>query len=862
MDKLVTIIRKPSGLFALVSQAKYKFKITLQDSKGNSLKELANYYECVELPLKLLDKKLFPTKDKLLNAWDYLSKVREFDEKTLARTSLILQESQLDPFIELFDLPVLNLEQSEKILKPSAAHPRAYQGTKYQPPKTKQFKEINLHPYLCDEKNVNIILKQFNLPSEKEIKFPKAFIKYLLPLLKAADKEKVFQFLEVFWTLRLDKKQNLLMHITRLLCLDKNLSNVFRWCQIVAKQPLRRRAIFITLLIKLGVYLLSPTEHIEQYIDQFNLLTPKKYYVSRLFFFLLVIKKNINLDYIFVGFALANKYKKDYCFEHFSNTLPPPIEYIEKLDSYFRKSRYYSDRLALNIWDCCRVLECFIDVISTINWQLLPIELAYDYINLYLNIKYYDLEEEKLRLKWQFIKAQANKIDELLHSIDSLYQEKFIKALADFYWRWDKISELKHSFDVLCFLLKRFCTTPFKEKTDFAETLSFLINFSDSSLQKVLANIPNSSFLNLEKDCYLENDSRLIADGIYVLVEMLPEFTINSFLNFSGLLLKVAKRIGTLSEPNRYFLVAEFKEHQIMTTDFLNIPLPSAFLILENTVNEKAFNPVSDKFKNLVQQTGKAKSQLLDHYKEKMFKDLYHTKLDILEQLTVNKLQKGYVVVAVKLGKKLDKKLDYALQFMNYIDLNRRPLRKFLKAYLRGDKDYLYNHSESQTWLKKHLYLDLSLWNQGIKFSKSSEIYGMVSIEVEKDPLEVLKMGTYVGSCLGLGGRLTYSAAAVMLDINKQVLYARNKKKQVIARQLVAISEAKTLVCFEVYPNKLDKEIKAMFRDYDKLFAKKLLIPLNRDENDEDDKDDSYKISNVISQDWWDDWAWDLNIDD
>ena len=59
MDKLVTIIRKPSGLFALVSQAKYKFKITLQDSKGNSLKELANYYECVELPLKLLDKKLF-----------------------------------------------------------------------------------------------------------------------------------------------------------------------------------------------------------------------------------------------------------------------------------------------------------------------------------------------------------------------------------------------------------------------------------------------------------------------------------------------------------------------------------------------------------------------------------------------------------------------------------------------------------------------------------------------------------------------------------------------------------------------------------------------------------------------------------
>ncbi len=207
MDKLVTIIRKPSGLFALISQARYKFKITLQDSKENSLKELANYYECLELPLKSLDKKLFPTKDKLLNTWEYLSKVDRFDEKTLAQTSLILQNTQLDPFTELFDLPALNLELPEKVVKPSAAHPRAYQGTKYQPPKTKQFKEVNLHSYLCDEKNVNIILKQFNLTLEKEIKFPKVFIKYLLPLLKVAEKEHIFQFLEVFWTLKLDKKQ-------------------------------------------------------------------------------------------------------------------------------------------------------------------------------------------------------------------------------------------------------------------------------------------------------------------------------------------------------------------------------------------------------------------------------------------------------------------------------------------------------------------------------------------------------------------------------------------------------------------------------------------------------------------------------
>lgn len=42
MDKLIAIIRKPTGLFALVSQVKYEFKITLFNPKGNSLKELDN----------------------------------------------------------------------------------------------------------------------------------------------------------------------------------------------------------------------------------------------------------------------------------------------------------------------------------------------------------------------------------------------------------------------------------------------------------------------------------------------------------------------------------------------------------------------------------------------------------------------------------------------------------------------------------------------------------------------------------------------------------------------------------------------------------------------------------------------------
>ena len=114
-------------------------------------------------------------------------------------------------------------------------------------------------------------------------------------------------------------------------------------------------------------------------------------------------------------------------------------------------------------------------------------------------------------------------------------------------------------------------------------------------------------------------------------------------------------------------------------------------------------------------------------------------------------------------------------------------------------------------------------------------------------------MGTYVGSCLGLGGRLTYSAAAVVLDINKQVLYARDLNNKVIARQLIAVSENDELVCFEIYPTNSKSQIKKMFAEYDKLFADKLNIILH------DGLSSEYTIANIISYDWWDDFAWDLN---
>src|SRR6185436_9082788 len=103
--------------------------------------------------------------------------------------------------------------------------------------------------------------------------------------------------------------------------------------------------------------------------------------------------------------------------------------------------------------------------------------------------------------------------------------------------------------------------------------------------------------------------------------------------------------------------------------------------------------------------------------------------------------------------------------------------------------------------------------------------------------LEVARLGAYVRSCLSPGGGFTYSAAAVALDVNKRVIYARDAGGRVVARQLVAISEADELVCFEVYPKEASPRLRRAFAAHDRALAEHLGLPLYTP------KDDGYAIA-------------------
>ena len=59
-------------------------------------------------------------------------------------------------------------------------------------------------------------------------------------------------------------------------------------------------------------------------------------------------------------------------------------------------------------------------------------------------------------------------------------------------------------------------------------------------------------------------------------------------------------------------------------------------------------------------------------------------------------------------------------------------------------------------------------------------------------------MGTYVGSCLGLGGICADSSAAVLLDINKQVVYARDQHGRLLGTNFWLFKRRRARVFFDL----------------------------------------------------------------
>lgn len=907
MDCLVSIIRKPHRLVALVSRVLRHIDpvndvpATLGIDSGSGL------YEIIESPLELLTSSLFPKKDELAASWNYLSCVDELNTDTLFHILVVVINTICEPLESEFVLPNLPPENMTKqVIKPTAANPRAYKGTKYKPPKPKVISQFDLRLYLCSRKHQNQLLLRLSKYSMDALvqlgkagyhisflsskissitteqrnfdpyygfnhnlyvlgdypSLPTIFHRYLWFSLKGLVWADVTDYLSLYWQLELDEnfenKQQFLFALSRLISLQNN-RNTWEWCRIIVQQPESLRLIFITVVIETQIYSLNPTDLLISGIERFYQIVGETDYAYKLYCLFVALKKGISTDYILAGFKLAAIYPPDY--EYFHNIDGDswfPDVAVEKIIKICNLMEF-SNRQIHSIWKQCGELNGLVNIILDINWQNYKKDIALYYLEFYLYTIdcYKETEAEifKQKKRWQFICRQVNFIDNFIKGVALDYQPKVIKYLKLYYWYWNEIEELNLCIDSANIIMQRLAQPPFAKDTNGYGSwiISKFINYFKPQEVQLFLNAPDTSFLSLEKACRLENDVRLISEGITVIGKNLSAFTLQCFIDFPNKLFKLGKLLGSFSEPVALSVVKTFSQHPIMTENIALLPLKEACEFIDRQCNDQFSNPIPRKIRDYLLGKISLKEGQINRAWGLIEKNIQLTQLEILENTILQALKREFNVDP------LQEDIKHALAMLGSIDDNFRPFRKFLKAYWENnDSNYLLNHPLSQSWLKKHpaIATKINPWMQGIARSYSTEEFGIIEIKLETQPLEVLKMGTYVGSCLGLGGICSYSAVAVLLNINKQVLYARNQRGTIIARQLIAISESEELVCFSIYPHNIHTHIKNIFYEYNIMFVDALGLKLYRDSAD---NKNTYDIVNIISQSWWDDDAWDFS---
>ena len=95
--------------------------------------------------------------------------------------------------------------------------------------------------------------------------------------------------------------------------------------------------------------------------------------------------------------------------------------------------------------------------------------------------------------------------------------------------------------------------------------------------------------------------------------------------------------------------------------------------------------------------------------------------------------------------------------------------------------------------------VELGPWLDGIGPRAAGTGVGRLTLTLEDDPLEILRMGEHYGTCLSPGDINYFAAVVNAADVNKRVIYGRTDDGRVLARCLIGLTDAGGIVTFNCY---------------------------------------------------------------
>ncbi len=816
---------------------------------------------------------------RLTESWHRLKSANAANEDTLYDLLVVLIDTIPDLSSEVGP-PLLPAEWGKEV-KPAPAtqaHPRAYRGTKYQPPKTPISRTLDLRPYLSDPGSIDKILSPLRrwmpqakrrleragyanavveslerelsaprkLPSGQQKRhwsLPQRFVESVWPLVRWESPRCVSEFLSLYAALDMEHNDERLAAIG-LLIARSSAELSLAWSRVSTALPEHRRTCFLLNLISTNAYFSQPATRTVSHLEQINSLATDVQFPAWTRHFLVSIQNKVSEEYLLSGFRLAARFRPDYRFEETTASANFHEKPVKELAISLAERDSYSGWLPMALWQRCAQLPGLAEVIRDSQWHGF-VPAASRYFEFLQGIPYHDIPQKSLKGKWNAIRSKLPAIEKLLQSLPATHQEKAVIFLADWLWSWSEPAIIARRLPSALRLLHRLGTPPFGTTHGAASALFSFLDTDDRELLEQFLVAPDASFYALDRACIRDNDARLISWGTHSLTKHLADLTQNAFLAAPGKLFKVARTLGGLDYSFRPQIIKRCKEHPLFQSDLGNLPIVEAWTRIEPILKKTHTNPIPARLRGWLSGEINLTAASLQRHQRVFRERLVLTRLDVIEETVLDALKHEMPV------REVTKDNEYALRLLGSLYDNRRGLRRALKAYWTGDQNYLSRHPATIAWYKEHSSIPQDTWERGISFQANG-----ISLSIERNPLEVLKLGEYAGSCLGIGGLCSDSAAAVLLDVNKQVLYARSRQGKVVGRQLLAISDDNRLICFSVYPLAAAGNVKALFFEYDLAFANALGISLF-DPTEPDASE--YRVGSILSDYWWDDGSWDFD---
>src|SRR5438552_1832340 len=728
---LLGVVRSEGRLLAVVSQRRVAAAAAPRPATAE--------YAVLSVPVGGADQRLLAEKARLCAAWERLCDVAVVDGSALADVLTVLLSTV--PAALPDTGRVLRLTAPPPLPRRTAAHPRAFKGTKYTPPKRPRPAVLDLRSALCSNRNPHAVLErlwpwraealdqlarlrfdqagvarlaQYATPppdpyllfhhggSPTPAKLAPLFVEWMLPALAGASWAIVRRAASLFGRLRLGDERHLAVLAARLVRVA-SAERALDWWEALGSQPEGRRFDFLALVLDTGAWTEDPARVSEALVDLGHGAGPERY--ERWARALLAgLARKLNPTYLAAGIRFAVAYAPTWGFGELADDAPDfgpstPAALLAALPT-----EWNGDWL-MSLWDTCGVVPGFANLIEQADWrELSPPQRMY-LLRFFTDLRWHQDRHALDPRRWPAIEPFLPRIEELARTVPTPYTDQAMNDLGELVAQMATPKQIVDCLPLALDLLVRVNQPPFSDDGNMVTALSNLLKIPERERGGVLG-APESSFRRLDKACLRRNAASLVAWGMSTLVEHAPALVAGAFASAPGSLFRTAKDLGVLSWEARRELMRRCLALGVFECRLERCRLEKMLQIIDTVDAARSMVPRALRGHRAGRRV--LSNAQLGRHQAKLRQRLPEIRLAAIRSAVV-----AYLERSIGLQRTTREALE-ALELLQQAEGNRRGLRRFLRAHLAGDPDYLLRHPATVAWARRHPGIDLAVWTRGI----------------------------------------------------------------------------------------------------------------------------------------------------